>query len=210
MSLADVLGWVLGAGAAMAALNVVLRRDAVVAAMYLVLVFFCLSGVYLVLGFPFVATVQILVYAGAIMVLFLFVIMLLGVTRIAGAELGVRSGIGGAIALATVVEGSIVAVELSRRAPPSEPRIVEDLRAVASLLFRDAMVLPFEITGVLLLAAMIAVVVLARRDPTEPKGPAEIARERAFDPRPLVVPTPPDAPDGMPDAPRPVAVETPA
>ena len=55
MSFPDWLGYVLGAGAVAAGVNVVFRRDAVIAAMNLVLVFFCLSGVYLLLGFPFLA-----------------------------------------------------------------------------------------------------------------------------------------------------------
>jgi NADH-quinone oxidoreductase subunit J len=194
MSFADGLAYVLGAGALVSALNVVLRRDAVIAAMYLVLAFFCLSGVYLLLGFPFLATLQVLVYAGAIMVLFLFVIMLLGVTRIDGPGLGLRTGIGGVIALAAAIEGSVIGLELAR--PPAEPRVAESMAGIAALLFRDTMVLPFEIAGVLLLASMVAVVVLARRVP-DARGAAELARERAFDPRRLVASPPPTEPDGL-------------
>lgn len=197
---ADFLGYLFGAGALAAALGVVLRRDAVVAAMNLVLAFFCLSGVYLLMGFPFLAAIQVLVYAGAIMVLFLFVIMLLGVSRLAPTPAGLRSGLGAAIALAVLVEVSIVGIELAAppaAAPPAGAS--ESVAAVSQLLFEGKYVLAFEVTGVILLAAMVGVVVLARRDLRE-RSPADFAREHAFDPRPIVLGQPrPAAPDGLPD-----------
>src|SRR5262245_43174664 len=109
----DLFGYAFGALALFAAASVVLRRDVVVAAMNLVLAFFALSGIYLLLGFPFLATVQVLVYAGAIMVLFLFVIMLLGVTKLDATPITARSGLGAAIALALGVEAGIVGVKLA-------------------------------------------------------------------------------------------------
>lgn len=198
LTLPDILGYVLGAVALLAGLGVVTRRDAVVAAMNLVLAFFCLSGIYLLLGFPFLATLQILVYAGAIMVLFLFVIMLLGVTTLARTTIGVPTGLGAVIGLAVAAEGGVLATHMAaKNAAGAGSGMTESVEGVASLLFRDAFVLPFEIAGVLLLAAMVGVVVLARRDLTV-RGLAEFAREHAFDPRPLVSSRPDAAaPDGI-------------
>jgi NADH-quinone oxidoreductase subunit J len=209
VSLADAIAYALGAGALVSSAQVVLRRDAVVAGMNLVLAFFCLSGIYLLLGFPFLATVQVLVYAGAIMVLFLFVIMLLGASRLAPTPRNARTGLGAALAAALGVEAAIVGAHLAagreamaESGPAGEPggagrEIAESVEGVAALLFRDELVLPFEIAGVILLAAIVAVVVLARRDPTAPSL-AEAARARAFDPRPIVAVSPPAAaPDGL-------------
>ncbi len=195
----DLLGYVFGAGALAAALNVVTRRDAVVAAMFLVLTFFCLSGIYLLLGFPFLAAVQVLVYAGAIMVLFLFVIMLLGITTLAPVRGMLRPGMGAAVALALAVEGVVVGLELAAKpaAPATGAPAGESVESIARLMFDGPLVLPFQVAGVLLLAAMVAVVVLARRAPDQPTL-ASRARELAFDPRPLVVHAPEAAaPDGL-------------
>ncbi|MBI3820505.1 MAG: NADH-quinone oxidoreductase subunit J [Planctomycetes bacterium] len=197
MNFADILAYTLGAATLAAALGVVLRRDAVVAAMNLVLSFFCLSGIYLILGFPFLAAIQILVYAGAIMVLFLFVIMLLGVSTLARTPVGARSGLGAAIALAVVVEGAVLSVKLASGAAANTAATTETVAGVSELLFKQGLVLPFEITGVVLLAAMVAVVVIGRRD-LRVRSVADFAREHAFDPRPLVTSMPPPAaPDGL-------------
>jgi NADH-quinone oxidoreductase subunit J len=205
MTFEDILGYVFGAGALAAALGVVLRRDAVVAAMNLVLAFFCLSGVYLLLGFPFLAAVQVLVYAGAIMVLFLFVIMLLGISTLARTPIGARSGVGLAVAIAILMETTIVGIELATSgntgaaSMPQKPP-AESVLGVSTLLFQGKLVLAFEITGVVLLAAMVGVVVLARRD-LRVAGTAEYARERAFVPGPLVGLAPkPSVPDGLADS----------
>lgn len=201
MQFDNILGYILGAGALASALAVVIRRDAVVAAMNLVLAFFCLSGIYLLLGFPFLAAIQILVYAGAIMVLFLFVIMLLGVSTLSRVPIGARSGFGALVALTIAIEGSILGVKLAsaRALAASNPTNhgSETVLGVSSLLFKEGLVLPFEITGVVLLAAMVAVVVIGRRDVRE-ASIADYARERAFDPRPLVTEMPESAaPDGL-------------
>jgi NADH-quinone oxidoreductase subunit J len=221
MTFADVLGYVLGGAAIAASLGVVLRRDAVVAAMNLVLAFFCLSGVYLLLGFPFLAAIQVLVYAGAIMVLFLFVIMLLGVSTLARTPLSARTGIGAVVALAVFVELAILGIELGSETAPGAVAarlaaqrgiapVRESVAGVSQLLFDGPLVLAFEITGVILLAAMVGVVVLARRDPRV-ATPGDFARQHAFDPRPLVGGQPaPAIPDGVPaETPRAVGANEP-
>jgi NADH-quinone oxidoreductase subunit J len=197
MTFPDILGYILGAGALASSIAVVVRRDAVVAAMNLVLAFFCLSGIYLLIGFPFLAALQVLVYAGAIMVLFLFVIMLLGVTSMSRVPLGARSGLGALVAVAVAVEGSILGIQIAGQVAPPDGGGSETVAGVSALLFHDRFVIPFELTGVVLLASMIAVVVLARRD-SRVKSMADFAKTHSFDPRPLVGHRPdPDAPDGI-------------
>ncbi len=105
MTFAQVVFFVLAIVAALSAVMVILQRNPVNSALYLILNFFCLGGLYLTLNAQFIAMVQVLVYAGAIMVLFVFVIMLLnlGDDRRLREHLGVRTyfGIGFSIALGT-------------------------------------------------------------------------------------------------------------
>src|SRR5437762_10945986 len=81
MPLDNVVFWVFAPISVGSALAMLFQRNAVHAALFLIINFFCISVFYLVLGAPFLFAVQVIVYAGAIMVLFLFVIMLLGVDR---------------------------------------------------------------------------------------------------------------------------------
>ncbi|MEX2420923.1 MAG: NADH-quinone oxidoreductase subunit J, partial [Actinomycetota bacterium] len=81
MSVDQVVFWIFAPIAVLSAIAMLLQRNAVHAALFLVVNFFCLAVFFLLLGSPFLFVVQIVVYAGAIMVLFLFVIMLLGVDR---------------------------------------------------------------------------------------------------------------------------------
>ena len=76
-----ILFAILAAAAVVTALLVILQRNPVASAIFLILTFFCLAGIYLLLNAPFLAAIQVLVYAGAIMVLFLFVIMLLNLEK---------------------------------------------------------------------------------------------------------------------------------
>jgi NADH-quinone oxidoreductase subunit J len=145
----------------------------VASAMWLVAMFFGLAGSYIVLEAYFVAAVQILVYAGAIMVLFLFVIMLLNLGH--REELDMRSHLARLVAL--VVGSSLfalVAALVLQGEPSSLARddggVVMDailrsrgaVGAVAEPLFTSYLV-PFELTSLLLLVAIVGAIVLARR-----------------------------------------------
>jgi NADH-quinone oxidoreductase subunit J len=146
------------------AIGVVRARNPVYAAMSLVAAFFLLAGLYLMLTAHLVAFLQIMVYAGAIMVLFLFVIMLLSLTD---AELGVPRwtamkwlGAIGAAGLLAVVWSAI------RQAGTGPMRqVAEDfgtVKAVGRLLFTQYL-LPFEAASVLLLVAIVGAVVVAKQ-----------------------------------------------
>ena len=147
------------------------RRSPVASALWLVSVLFHLSVVYVLLDAHFIAAVQILVYAGAIMVLFLFVIMLLNIGRNAPSDIRGPSGklIATAAGLMVLAELLVLrkAVLPSAMVLPAGTieRTMEQqgvIGAIARPLFQQYLI-PFEITSVMLLAAVIGAVVLAKR-----------------------------------------------
>jgi NADH-quinone oxidoreductase subunit J len=151
------------------AILVIVQRNPVASAIYLIITLFSLAGVYLLLNAPFIAVIQVLVYAGAIMVLFLFVIMLLNlekekrlITRhrlqkVLGVFLGVIL-----LALIGMIFNSVLLEGSKGKFPPEKVAALGNTEVVARLLFTDYL-LPFEITSVLLLVAIIGAIVLAKR-----------------------------------------------
>ena len=163
--------WFFSAVAVGAALLFVTRRSAIASAMWLVLTMFSLAALFVILDAHFVAAIQVLVYAGAIMVLFLFVIMLLNLGQRSERDLPRWLGYVVVAAVAALLGSQLWAV--SRVAPPEQIRLpagtvaamAEQQGAVSVIsgpLFRDYLI-PFEITSVLLLAAIVGAVVLAKR-----------------------------------------------
>lgn len=146
---------------------VLLQRNPVNSALYLVLNFFCLGGLYLTLNAQFIAMVHILVYAGAIMVLFLFVIMLLnlGDDKRLTEHLGIRMYLGIAFSVGLLVEllyilGFSSTLAYTQQSPSAaEIGTVEYLGKVLFTKF----LFPFEMTSFLLLAAIIGAVLLAKK-----------------------------------------------
>ena len=145
---------------------VVTRRNPVHSALYLIVTFFSVAGVYVVLHAEFIAVVQVLVYAGGIMVLFLFVILLVDVTR----EEGLRRVAKGHIALSALLTILVVipvayfALGDSTEAAADISALTADggnLETVSMSLFRHYL-LPFEVISVLLLVALVGAVMLAR------------------------------------------------
>jgi len=169
LQLPQVLFFILAATAVLAALGVVFNRNAVYSALSLLLNFASLAAFYLMLNAQFIAVVQIIVYAGAIVVLFLFVVMLLG----AGGEMRPRNWlswhtaffVGLALVLLTllgtvVYEGFIGGA--TGTATPQRVAEVGQTEAVGVALFTKYL-LPFELASVLLLIGMIGAVVLGQR-----------------------------------------------
>ena len=152
-------------------LVVVLHKNPVVSALSLVLTFFSLAVMYVLLDAPFMAALQVIVYAGAIMVLFLFVIMLLNLGHDYRRDLK-----GGAFAILSFgvigLIAGLVAQQLGASGAVSGPgaaaidaAIAERgaLGAIADPLY-TTYVVPFEITGILLLVAIVGALVLAKRE----------------------------------------------
>jgi NADH-quinone oxidoreductase subunit J len=150
--------------AVVAALAMITSRNAVHAALFLVINFGVIATFYLVLNAPFLAMVQIAVYAGAIMVLFLFVIMLLGAERL-GRESKLRWQLPLAVGLTLLllIEGGyLIFVRLDNPPSPTEALTDSSPLAIGELLF-DSYLLPFEVTSVLLLVALVGAVTLTLR-----------------------------------------------
>ena len=169
--MAEILFYVLGAGTIGFAVGVVTARMPLFSVLSLLGSFFCLSGIYLLAGFQFLAATQLLVYAGAIMVLFLFVIMLLNLgdeeelKRQTGLSLsGRRLTVAGATAACLGLIGLVGAGAGStfELAPEVAESGIDQMVPLASVLF-SRYALPFEAASLLLLATMIGVIVLAKR-----------------------------------------------
>ncbi|HTX18594.1 MAG TPA: NADH-quinone oxidoreductase subunit J [Bacteroidota bacterium] len=164
----DQVGFfVLAAVAAFAAVMMIFQRNPVNSALYLILNFFCLGGLYLTLSAQFIAMVQVLVYAGAIMVLFLFVIMLLnlGDDKHLREHLGTRMYVGIGVSIALVVELVYLFLYRSGKlAVQQSPAAAEmgTVEYIGKVLFTKFL-FPFEITSLLLLAAIVGVVILAKK-----------------------------------------------
>jgi NADH-quinone oxidoreductase subunit J len=163
---AAVVFYVLASIAVLSALMVIWSRNVVHSAIYLVLTFLCVAGVYVLLRAEFVAAVQVLVYAGGIVVLFLFVIMLVNLGATVGPRVRVHATVS---ALVGVAATSLLVYVAARGGLVTSFNVPVDLSAqggnlqqVGWSLYRDYL-LPFEIASVLLLVAMIGAIVLARQ-----------------------------------------------
>ena len=141
-----------------AALMMLTSRNAVHSALWLVLNFATVAVFYIVLNAPFIAMVQITVYAGAIVVLFLFVIMLLGAEKLGGVD----STMGGQFWTAIVLSGALFVSLITALATSDDgataPAFDSSPEAIGQTLF-ESFVFPFELTSILLLVAMISLVV---------------------------------------------------
>jgi NADH-quinone oxidoreductase subunit J len=163
--------WVFAVAAVASALLCITRRSPVAAALWLVSTLFHLAGIFVLLEAHFIAAAQVLVYAGAIMVLFLFVIMLLNLGQTQASDIKgpfgrVIAGVAGLVLAAELLVLRNVEVPETIRAPATsmqETLAAEGaINAVAKPMFL-AYLVPFEITSVMLLAAVVGAVVLAKR-----------------------------------------------
>lgn len=185
MDLLTFTWWVFAVWAVASAVLCITRRNPIASALWLVSCMFALAGIYVLLQAEFIAAVQVLVYAGAVMVLFLFVIMLLNVGASVPAlkrwpawvlGLGVSAVMAAELVALRGYTPERLARELSTLAGPIDPALVFPEGAAAQVatatrgvvggiaepLFTSYLI-PFEITSVLLLAAVIGAVVLAKR-----------------------------------------------
>jgi NADH-quinone oxidoreductase subunit J len=151
------------------ALGMLLSRNAIYSALFLVLNFVTVAVFYLLLGAPFIAMAQITVYAGAIMVLFLFVIMLLGAESLPKEQvLPWQKPLASVLALALAVEATFIFLTRARpigdvAQPDASINTATNLRALGEALFTQYL-LPFEVTSILLLVAMLGAIVLVRKE----------------------------------------------
>ncbi len=145
----------------------VVHRSPVVNVLSLVLVFFALAAIYAILGMDFLAAIQLIVYSGAVLVLFLFVIMLLNIRRVErfGSGRPLQAGLG---ALAAIGAGALVVWAIGRLAPLPGAVVPGTAKAGTAPLIGHQLVttflLPFELISVVLVAALVGAIVLARRE----------------------------------------------
>lgn len=168
MTIDLILFLILALVAISTALGMLLNRNAVYSALFLVLNFATVAVFYLLLGAPFIAMSQITVYAGAIMVLFLFVIMLLGAERTSG-QSDWRKFIA-PVVLAFILVAETVYLLIARARPAGDVTLpaeavntMDSLRTLGMMLFSNYL-LPFEVTSILLLVAMVGAIVLSRQE----------------------------------------------
>jgi NADH-quinone oxidoreductase subunit J len=168
---ANLLFYLVSLGAVVGSFGVVSSKNPIASVLSLLVTFFCLATIYLLAGFQFLAAAQILVYAGAIMVLFLFVIMLLNLggsprqfmeaSVLRARKLPIVLAIG--IGMLVVTFLAVLNQERVEAAAGDGPIEADTIEGLAELLF-GSYLLPFEAASVLLLAAAVAVMVLAKRE----------------------------------------------
>jgi NADH-quinone oxidoreductase subunit J len=179
--------WLLAPVAVAGAFGMVLSRNAVHAALWLVLVMFCLAVFYVVEDAPFLGLVQVIVYAGAIMVLFLFVIMLIGVDFSDSLTETLRGQRPAAIVLGLGFAGMLIFPIARTISKPSAAGLGNDgfngnVNSIAKLLF-STYVWPFEVVSALLIVAAVGAMVLGHREQLGRRTQRErsISRTRGLD-----------------------------
>jgi len=168
-----LVSFVLAVGLISSGFMVIIQKNPIHSALFLIITFLFLAGFYLLLGAEFIAFVHIIVYAGAVMVLFLFVIMLLNLRHDVQSFVLSRQQMVVAILLGIIAFGLIVTILLPARYYPLHEALgttqgelefrQDNIQKVGLLLFSKYLV-PFEIASILLLVAMIGAVVLAKKD----------------------------------------------
>jgi NADH-quinone oxidoreductase subunit J len=158
----EVLFYLFSAAMLIFGLLVITNRNPVNSAMFLVLVFFFMAGLFVLLEAFFLAAVQVLVYAGAVMVLFLFVIMLLNVTDETRRKANLFGIVGTFLVVPTLMaEFYLILQRTELKASPSD--LMGTTEVVGKLLF-SRYLLPFEVASLILLVAMVGVILLSRKE----------------------------------------------
>jgi NADH-quinone oxidoreductase subunit J len=167
MNATQIIFWFLSVLALLSAIMVLVSKNPVHSVLWLIMVFFAISGHYILLNAQFLAIVNLIVYAGAIMVLFLFVIMLMNLNHASEPRKNIW------IKLAGVISGGCFLLELTtlvRQAPELKDKVamlkegnIGLIGSLGKILFSEY-VLPFEISSVLFLSAMVGAVVIGKKD----------------------------------------------
>ena len=165
------------------AISTVVQRNPLYGAISLIGVFISLACLYVTLAAPFIAAVQVIVYAGAIMVLVVFVIMLLNVEEEERRPMRLRTLVPIAVVLAAIFFAETAFIIFFVQASPATPtRNVSDVGLTSSIgagLFTTYL-LPFEVTSILLLMAVVGAMTLARRGGLLPAGAAIVPGDQVF------------------------------
>ena len=168
MEITQILFWFLSLLAIVAAAGVVISKSPVYSVLWLIVVFFAISGHYVLMNAQFLAIVNIIVYAGAIMVLFLFVIMLMNLNAEAEPAKHVYLKMAGVIAGMSLL---IVFVAALSRSAGMQVALAKGsdiglIKVLGKALFNEY-VIPFELSSVLFLSAMVGAVVIGKKDESQ-------------------------------------------
>lgn len=183
MTFEALLFYVFAAIMVFAALRVVTTRNPVHAALWLVLAFVTAAGLWLLLQAEFLAIALVLVYVGAVMVLFLFVVMMLDVNfDTLRSRMRSYLPVAATVGIVVLAEMALLLVRATQGTGTPPPAAAENTRALGRLLYVDY-VYPFEIAAVILLVAIIAAIVLTyrRRRDTKYQDPSEQVKVRRAD-----------------------------
>ncbi|HEY3382318.1 MAG TPA: NADH-quinone oxidoreductase subunit J [Vicinamibacterales bacterium] len=148
---------------------VITAKSTVHSIMFLIANFLFIAGLYAMLNAPFLAAIQVIVYAGGIVVLYLFVVMLVNLKRPPEAHQDKRRRSGWGVAFSVVVLAELIVIAAYKLVSPASlvlpaaPMGSHNVEAVGWLLYTDYLV-PFEVASMLLLVAMVGAIVLARRE----------------------------------------------
>lgn len=166
MGMSQILFWFLTAVAILSALMVVTSKNPVYSVLWLIATFFAISGHYILLNAQFLAIVNIIVYAGAIMVLFLFVIMLMNLNRETEPQKNRWLKIAGAVAGGCLLLVLVAALKDADMKKQQAMLVSGDIGLIKNLgkeLF-TTYVVPFEISSILFLSAMVGAVVIGKKE----------------------------------------------
>ncbi|HJY21320.1 MAG TPA: NADH-quinone oxidoreductase subunit J [Hanamia sp.] len=168
MEITQIVFWFLTVLALIAAVGVVSSKNPIYSVLWLIVVFFAISGHYILMNAQFLAIVNIIVYAGAIMVLFLFVVMLMNLNSDAEPVKNVYMKMAGIISGLTLMIVLVAAFSTAETQnviirPGTSVGLIENL---GKALF-NKYVIPFEISSILFLSAMVGAIVIGKRDPVK-------------------------------------------
>jgi len=166
MSITQVLFWILSVLAIFSALMVITRKNPVFSVLWLIITFMAISGHYILLNAQFLAIVNIIVYAGAIMVLFLFVIMLMNLNTKGEPQKNRWLQVAGALAggcLLLILVASLKEADLKGRVATMGVGNIGLIKNLGQVLFK-VYVLPFEVSSILFLSAMVGAVVIGKKN----------------------------------------------
>ena len=166
MGITPILFWVLSVMALFSALMVITSKNPVHSVIWLILVFFAISGHYLLLNAQFLAIVNIIVYAGAIMVLFLYVLMLMDLKKDTEPQKNRWLKVAGAVAggsLLLVLVAALKKADIGKDIAETRTGDIGLIENLGRILFTD-FVVPFEISSILFISAMVGAVVIGKKE----------------------------------------------
>jgi NADH-quinone oxidoreductase subunit J len=163
MPITEILFWALSAAAILAALLVIFSKNPVHSVLWLIVVFFAISGHYILLNAQFLAIVNMIVYAGAIMVLFLFVIMLMNMNAEQEPNKSKWMKLAGVISGGSLMLILVASLKNSTAIAGGQDAGIGLIQQLGRTLFSDYVV-PFEISSVLFLSAMVGAIILGKKE----------------------------------------------